>query len=155
MKAYLQPGERVIETVSARVDVRAYATNAEAPVPWANLARPAHEGSVTLTDDRLLVVFNPGNERAVSVPAANALLAWERAPKGRKELPAQFVFLLPGGLHAVCELEAADPAAVAKLRRIVHLLARAGAAARLDTAATPVSPAVNGGETAAIMAAVM
>jgi hypothetical protein len=155
MKGYLQPGERVIETVNARVDVRAYATNAEAPVPWANLARPAHEGSVTLTEDRLLVVFNPGNERAVSVPGANVLLAWERAPKGRKELPAQFVFLLPAGLHAVCELEAADLAAVARLRRIVHSLARAGAAARLDASSASSAPAADGGEITAIMAAVM
>ncbi len=155
MKAYLQPGERIVETINARVDVRAYATNAEAPVPWANLARPAHDGSVTLTEDRLLVVFNPGNERAVSVPAGNVLLAWERAPKGKKDLPPQFVFILPAGLHVVCELETPDPAGIARLRRILHALARAGAGARLDASVAPSAPAADGGEIAAIMAAVM
>jgi hypothetical protein len=153
MKTYLQPGERIVETINARVDVRAYATNAEAPVPWANLARPAHDGSVTLTEDRLLVVFNPGNERAVSVPAGNVLLAWERAPKGKKEFPPQFVFILPAGLHVVCELETPGPADVARLRRIAHGLTRAGSASRLDV--PPAAPPSDGSEIAAIMAAVM
>jgi hypothetical protein len=119
---YLQPDEVVIASAEAKIDVRSPLANNENPAPWADLGKPKHDGSITLTRDRLAIVFNPGNVRVVSVPLRNVLLAWERTAEGRKNYPAQFVFVLPAGMFCVCEVENSDTANIRALRGIVHAL---------------------------------
>ena len=133
MKRYLQPNERVVISADVRVDVRSYMTNAEIPVPWADLARPKHSGTVALTSDRLIITFNPGNVRVVSVPLANVLMTWERTSEGKKPYPNQVVFILPAGLFCVCELDRPDAGSIEALRSIMHAVSRfATLAARSD-----------------------
>ena len=123
---YLQPNERVVASADVRVDVRSYTTNAETPVPWADLARPRHNGTIALTADRLVIVFNPGTLRVVSLPVNNVLMCWERTAEGRGKAPNQVVFVLPAGMFCICEVEAPDAAPIDALRRISHALSRAG-----------------------------
>ena len=135
MNAYLQPSENVIETVRVKLDVRTIASSAEHAAPWANLTKSAHDGTLILTGDRLLAIFDPGNERVLSVPIGNVLMAWERAAKGKKAYPPQFVFTLPAGMFMVCELESIDQGTIDRLRRIVHLLVRVNSRAAGSDAA--------------------
>ena len=125
---YLQPNETVIASVEAKIDVRSHLASTENPVPWADLAKPKHDGTLYLTEDRLVVVFNPGNVRVVSAPLRNVLVSWERIGEGRKNFPAQFVFVLPAGMFCVCELENPDAVKLQALRHISHTLARLGRA---------------------------
>ncbi len=134
---YLQPGERVVASADVRVDVRSFNTNAETPVPWADLGRPRHAGTVILTADRLVVVFNPGAVRVLSAPVSSVLLCWERTAEGRRQAPNQVVFVLPAGLFCVCEVEAPDAPPIDALRRIMHLLSRSGALGPCDDTETP------------------
>ena len=123
---YLQPNEQVIVSADARIDVRSFNTNAETPVPWADLAKPRHNGSILLTSDRLVIMFDPGNVRVVSVPVTNILTCWERTSEGRRQSPNQVVFVLPAGLFCVCEVEGPSSEPITALRRIVHHVSRAG-----------------------------
>lgn len=125
---YLQPNETVIASVDAKIDVRSHLANTENPAPWVDLAKPKHDGTLYLTEDRFVVVFNPGNARVVSVPLRNVLVSWERMAEGRKNFPAQFVFVLPAGMFCVCELESPDTVKLQTLRHISHELARLGKA---------------------------
>lgn len=152
IKRFLQPNEIITASVDAKVDVRSHLANTENPVPWADLLKPKHDGSVALTQDRLLIVFNPGNMRAVSVLLRNVLLAWERG-EGRKPYPPQLVFVLPAGMFCVCEVESNDAPGLRSLRQMVHELARLGSlSAAVGSVAE--SGGGDGGESIAIMAAV-
>lgn len=152
IKKYLQPNEIVAASVDARVDVRSHLANTENPVPWADLLKPKHDGSVVLTQDRLVIAFNPGNVRVVSVPLKNVLLAWERG-EGRKPYPPQFVFVLPAGMFCVCEVESTDVQGLRSLRQMVHELSRLGSSSA-DIGSVADSGGGDGGESIAIMTAV-
>lgn len=123
---YLQPNEQVIVSVDVRVDVRSFNTNAETPVPWADLAKPRHNGTLILTADRFLIVFNPGNVRVVSLPVNNVMTCWERTSEGRRQAPNQVVFVLPAGMFCVCELEGPEVEPITALRHIMYYVSRAG-----------------------------
>ncbi|GEM_PF-4576707 len=153
---HLVTGESLIAHADVKVDVRSHGTNAEVPVPWTDLAKPRHYGIVALTNHRLLIVFNPGNVRVVSVPLTNVLMVWERTAEGRKPYPNQVVFLLPAGMFCVCELEGCEVEPITELRRIMHTVTRMGAiGARDHSSASPdFFLGDDGGVTAAIAATI-
>jgi hypothetical protein len=148
---YLQPNEHMIVSADVRTDVRSFNTNAETPVPWADLARPRHNGTVALTEDRLLIAFNPGNVRVVSVPLCNVLTCWERTSEGRRQVANQVVFVLPAGMFCVCELEAPEAEPITALRRIVNELTRMG---NLGTRGDSNVPAAHYGDDSGVTAAI-
>lgn len=123
---YLVASERLITYADVKIDIRSHGTNAEVPVPWTDLAKPRHFGTIALTSDRLLIVFNPGNVRVLSVPRNNILMAWERTCEGRKQSPNQMVFVLPGGMFCVCELEGCEIEPITALRQIAHAVVKMG-----------------------------
>jgi hypothetical protein len=159
VRQYLQPNEQVLAQADVRMDLRSYQTNAETPVPWADLARPKHNGTVLLTADWLVMVFNPGNVRVISIPLTNVLMAWERTSEGRKPYPNQVVFVLPAGIFCVCELENADVEPIPRLRRIVHHVVRyASASVAMNarhTSEMTSTPGVDDGGVAAPLSAVI
>ena len=152
---YLQPNEQVIVSADIRLDVRSFNTNAETPVPWADLAKPRHNGTLALTADRLVIVFNPGNVRVVSMPVSNIMACWERTGEGRRQAPNQVVFVLPAGLFCVCELESSDAEPITALRRIMHYVSRAGGLGVRDDSNAPAAYYGNDSSVTAAISAVI